>query len=781
MDLLYSALNLLLQLSGYTWAPHLSGLLTVAYNQLVTLTYGDLTTFIRVVKGLRAYWVHYMRTDKETALMTVPSFVGVPREEGSITAISDFRDSLRTSGTPISASELLFFDRVVIAFLSMDRLVTTGINADFETITTPGTHVPGAADITTSEIVNALNRLGINTTEFKAEYQRRCRAQGHILMSTAGPNGQATWTAHTDAHALMGNTVLLTAFQTIAEVSGMTRFLMDMMGTVSLPERDMRRPGMIVPGRLHAFEEWGGKTRIVAILDYWTQLILTPLHETIFSFLPGIAADGTFNQTLLAERVCQMTKAANKDTPVYSYDLTAATDRLPLALQQRVLEVLLGSSFATQWANLLVGREYTAESGKTYTYAVGQPMGAKSSWAMLALTHHVIVQVAAIRSNIAEYKGYALLGDDITLTREEISTAYLQIMSHYGVAINMSKSIVPSAGATPAAEICKRIFIDGEEITSLPVRLIVKTAMNGRMAPELQSELTRRNFHFPENGLLPWFAGMIDHESFEFLTILNVIPSSLTGLSRLPVTGPVARVESWYQGVPITPEDIENAFLYTAVTEQLNRLDILLKQTQVIAAAIETRAFGYHTQQIGNIGWSYIDPNHNIENIAASLPAMNETHPVVKVANAEMERIGEQLALLRTGDTKTVAAARRRLLDLFRNALVDSWPDASEARGQATRSLVQRSLSTLTSVVMHREGRRIDYTVLLSYLNRLWTVTWRLGSPVLINAVRSRITQDAGAARTVSTQWVNQISVSERFNTGPRKAQKSVSSITNLK
>jgi hypothetical protein len=29
-----------------------------------------------------------------------------------------------------------------------------------------------------------------------------------------------------------------------------------------------------------------------------------------------------------------------------------------------------------------------------YRYAVGQPMGALSSWAMLAVTHHLIVQLA---------------------------------------------------------------------------------------------------------------------------------------------------------------------------------------------------------------------------------------------------------------------------------------------------------------------------------------------------------------------------------------------------
>jgi hypothetical protein len=31
---------------------------------------------------------------------------------------------------------------------------------------------------------------------------------------------------------------------------------------------------------------------------------------------------------------------------------------------------------------------------RPYRYAVGQPMGALSSWAMLAVTHHLILQLA---------------------------------------------------------------------------------------------------------------------------------------------------------------------------------------------------------------------------------------------------------------------------------------------------------------------------------------------------------------------------------------------------
>jgi hypothetical protein len=91
---------------------------------------------------------------------------------------------------------------------------------------------------------------------------------------------------------------------------------------------------------------------------------------------------------------------------MFSFDLSAATDRLPIDLQVQVLSFLYGDEeTALLWKSLLVDRDYHLASNDpaftqyngAYRYAVGQPMGALSSWAMLALTHHCIVQVAALR------------------------------------------------------------------------------------------------------------------------------------------------------------------------------------------------------------------------------------------------------------------------------------------------------------------------------------------------------------------------------------------------
>jgi hypothetical protein len=88
--------------------------------------------------------------------------------------------------------------------------------------------------------------------------------------------------------------------------------------------------------------------------------------------------DGTFDQ------LAPLRRLFNSDE-LYSLDLTAATDRLPVVLQEGLLGQLLSPKIAAAWKNLLVGRKYGFHAmgyekfHGQYQYAVGQPMGALSS------------------------------------------------------------------------------------------------------------------------------------------------------------------------------------------------------------------------------------------------------------------------------------------------------------------------------------------------------------------------------------------------------------------
>jgi hypothetical protein len=127
------------------------------------------------------------------------------------------------------------------------------------------------------------------------------------------------------------------------------------------------------------------------MVDAWTQWSLEPFHSWLFDILSKIQMDGTFDQMAPVYRALERGFAS-----AYSLDLSAATDRLPIAVQQMLVEHLVNPDFAQNWRDLLVEREYyLPKTGDPLLYAVGQPMGALSSWSMLATVHHFLVQSAA--------------------------------------------------------------------------------------------------------------------------------------------------------------------------------------------------------------------------------------------------------------------------------------------------------------------------------------------------------------------------------------------------
>jgi len=92
-------------------------------------------------------------------------------------------------------------------------------------------------------------------------------------------------------------------------------------------------------GQLSFKEEAAGKIRVFAMVDIWTQSVLKPLHDAISEILRSLPNDGTFDQGAAVKRCFQKTKDAGFS---YGYDLSAATDRLPISLQASVLSSLFG-------------------------------------------------------------------------------------------------------------------------------------------------------------------------------------------------------------------------------------------------------------------------------------------------------------------------------------------------------------------------------------------------------------------------------------------------------
>lgn len=350
-------------------------------------------------------------------------------------SLKDYRDNQRTVVC-------------ILSIISVYRVFPTKVKPKLGTITDPFDGITRTIDSSAIKLALA---------EITRGFSFKLSPPTLLKLETAGPNAvKSAWGASIDALAFVDHPI--TFYHYIRYMVAQKRYAfiawVVLIVIVSSPIFIVLRVGgwlkRLNMGKLSVVYDQAGKARIVAITNWWIQVALKPLHKTIFKLLKGIEEDGTFDQLKPFNKLI-----LNEDlegVKFHSFDLSAATDRLPIDLQRDILNLII-PNLGTLWANLLAfewsfKKEWRERAHvvlrKTLKvkwiprnslisvrYAVGQPMGAYSSWAMLALTHHVLVRVSAHRAGLHDFKDYCILGDDVVIRNDAVSMEYFNLMNHW--------------------------------------------------------------------------------------------------------------------------------------------------------------------------------------------------------------------------------------------------------------------------------------------------------------------------------------------------------------
>jgi len=284
----------------------------------------------------------------------------------------------------------------------------------------------------------------------------------------------------------MGNSSLLGALK---ELGGKT-LSSNIDSLITHLKPDFNQEGTILR-KVVSIPDKEGKTRVVAILDYWAQTALKPLHDKLLGLLRSLPSDMTFNQDAFTKVLM--------DGPYYSFDLKDATDRFPLQLQKKVLAYLIGQSKAEAWSQVLIQEPYLAPGGLKLQYASGQPMGAYSSWATFALTHHIVVQRAAMEVQKFPFTQYYLLGDDIVICDSDVAMRYESLMGTLGVDFSKTKSFKSNT----LFEFASRIFLNKEEISPFTVSGVKESCQSPASAIEFIRTMQRHGYDLLRADSIP--------------------------------------------------------------------------------------------------------------------------------------------------------------------------------------------------------------------------------------------------------------------------------------
>lgn len=429
--------------------------------------------------------------------------------------------------------------RAVLTVLSIYRVMGAKPVLKLGTITDP--FKGDSPTLPLYEIKGALQWLGLKSIRLQ-------RPDIFTISDSAGPNyAKATYGSPLDAIAYIRYPKIWYNWVKYCYLNGyymvaLWHFGLILLGMAFLPILWWTASFPKYLGRLVKLNEARGKVRIIAIADWWTQIVFFPIHESIMVFLKRLPMDGTFNQVKPLQRILDLNRAGHV---LYSFDLSAATDRLPVELQVQILSTL--GVRGDIWRAILDRPWHLNDS--PIRYAVGQPMGCYSSWAMLALTHHLIVQIAAKRSGReCIFYNYAVLGDDIIIADDAVAKAYLSIMKTLGVDVNLVKS---HQGST--AEFAKRwIHHTIGDFTPLGAGNILVTVRNYKYLPSLLTEMKEKGYHLSLSsvrnivGLFPFLKRKAS-DRVRFLWILVILGPQ--GLSSSGIQSSGESLELWLRSL----------------------------------------------------------------------------------------------------------------------------------------------------------------------------------------------------------------------------------------
>jgi hypothetical protein len=304
---------------------------------------------------------------------------------------------------------------------------------------------------------------------------RKLRFRKYHLTTKAGPNGQALATSVQDLFSIPENLI-----KDIYVLGGsvLQSKMEEILKSRAWLEKFSRLiPFPLKPGRyrkITCIPDKEDKARVIAILDYWSQVALKPLHEDLYRVLRMIPQDCTFNQGSFQDKLKQ------PNGKYYSFDLSSATDRFPIDQIVLVLKGRYPSTYIDSWKRVMSGHPFDWND-QQISYSVGNPMGAYSSWASFTLAHHYIVYLSCLREGIDwRNANYVLLGDDIVIGDDRIAKQYLSLIEGLGVEISKQKTHISS----DTYEFAKRWVHKGNEISPFPVSAVLdeKTVYTGLLS-----------------------------------------------------------------------------------------------------------------------------------------------------------------------------------------------------------------------------------------------------------------------------------------------------------
>jgi hypothetical protein len=436
-----------------------------------------------------------------------------------------------------------------------------------------------------------------NLTKRQERLNDISKESGIHISGRNGPNGPCLTTAVIDHCSLTfrdtNNNLLI---NTIKEISQMTSNKDLNTLLENFEEEDyiidfFKTKKDFLNSRISLKREPWAKVRPFAICDYFSQSALKGFHKHLFKWLREQPEDGTFKQDEVSEnvRIWTMSQPTEEDR-VESADLSAATDCIPIDIQTEIVAQIAGHEFARKWKIIATERSFKAPDGTMIAYKTGQPMGLLSSWAMLSVWHHIIVRTCLDYCRIDRSRRppvYHVIGDDVSMKGSQLFSLYkLLVETIQGVKISVAKGFHKETqhsenpilegynGFMHTAELAKRVFCNGQEITIIPPDEVKTSLENAIQFPTILYSLRKRGYRNITMTDLPTLTALCYHKRLALLLATSPIHWGPLEVTPIEMSDLLLTELPWFK-----PEFDENLFKQNLIHRLKEKLIATLRST----------------------------------------------------------------------------------------------------------------------------------------------------------------------------------------------------------
>jgi len=212
----------------------------------------------------------------------------------------------------------------------------------------------------------------------------------------------------------------------------------------------------------------GSDYRDIAVPNRFIQLALSPGADRLYRLVDELPRDATCDQKRFDTKI--QNRVNNPNLYQGSVDLSKATDNLPLTWGESIIshlrnhfdrpmlrpEVELIARTFKDEQNIqkierirrhglsmdlfhTVARAKWEDEGYLMKWTVGQPLGTLPSFAVLAITHNLVLESMAAHLGL-RHSPYCVLGDDVVIFNKKLRKRYIREFTSRAIPLSLQKS-----------------------------------------------------------------------------------------------------------------------------------------------------------------------------------------------------------------------------------------------------------------------------------------------------------------------------------------------------